>query len=137
MAGGRPLARHRARHSAVRLDCWEWRPERRRVCRAHQSLVANVQGEIASLHAASEKTEFKLSDVLDLYAPNSEEVGVFSETQLTNSYPALRRAAGGMPPPEEDPTAEQIAAVSHRVRRSKNPNADYAILGPHGYRLLK
>ena len=41
------------------------------------------------------------------------------------------------PPEEEEPTLEQLSAVSHLVRSGVNPYVDCGVFGPHGQRLMK
>ena len=49
----------------------------------------------------------------------------------------MKFARGDQVDRDEEPTPEQIAAVEHKLNACGNPCADYAVIGPHGYRIMK
>ena len=93
-----------------------------------------LRASTTSLLSHSTEPRLKLSVIIDPTL-DSELVRLPQSTirQLFSEYTDAR----GAPPSEEvEPTVEQISAVAQLVAADLVPYADFAILGPHGRRLL-
>ena len=66
-----------------------------------------------------------------------QELPVLSDTDITKLYKNYTDVFGDMPPPEEEITVEQLTALDALVKSGAPPYVDFAVWGPHGYRLMR
>ena len=66
-----------------------------------------------------------------------QEVDLLTEEQVNKFYQNYFDIFGGLPPPEEEITVEQLTALYVLVQSGSPPYVDFAVFGPHGYRLLR
>ena len=77
----------------------------------------------------------KVSEVLDQIDDSSyEPLPPAAIAQMRGFH---RAVTGGDPPDHERPTADQLAALAHRMKMGKAPYADFAVFGPYGRRQTK
>ena len=85
--------------------------------------------------AAKETGLIKLSQVID--QTEDDEISRMDDDDITKAYSCYYNRFGDMPPNEEEPTAEQLAGVSHLMKVQRPPYVNMAIFGPHGYRITR
>ena len=66
-----------------------------------------------------------------------QEIPVLSDTDISTLYKNYTDVFGDMPPPEEEITVEQLTALDALVKSGAPPYVDFAVWGPHGYRLMR
>ena len=77
----------------------------------------------------------KLSAILD-QAWEAELIPL-SPPQLQLMFLNYHRTCGGLPPPDHEPTADQLSALAQVIAADSPPYADFAIFGPHGNRMAR
>ena len=66
-----------------------------------------------------------------------QEVDILSEEMVAECYTAYAEIFQDLPPPEEEITVEQLTALHVLLQSGSPPYVDFAVFGPHGYRLLR
>ena len=66
-----------------------------------------------------------------------QEIPCLSDSDITTLYENYTDAFGDMPTPDEEITVEQLTALDALVKSGAPPYVDFAVWGPHGYRLMR
>jgi hypothetical protein len=77
----------------------------------------------------------KLSQVVD--QTSDEEARMLDQVAIRAAYARYDARLGGSPPPDHEPTYEQLSAMSHLNALDGCPYVDFAIFGPHAVRIIR
>eukprot|EP00971_Amphidinium_carterae_P066154 1310289-Amphidinium_carterae.1 len=77
--------------------------------------------------------KFKLSGVVDQSL--DEEISVMAKKDVHAAFQEYEKVMGGPPPVDAECTDEQLSSIKHLLDLSLPPYADFAVFGPHGYRI--
>ena len=86
--------------------------------------------------SATVEKKVKMASVID----QQDETEVIVEDEGTKAawYQRYLQVVGGWPPEEEEPTPEQVSAVSKRLKiQGTAPYVDFAIFTPYGHRMQR
>jgi hypothetical protein len=77
----------------------------------------------------------KLSQVID--QTSDEEARMLSQDEIREAYRQYDIRLGGVPPPDHEPSYEQLSCLAHLKAIDGNPYADMAVYGPHSIRIIR
>ena len=81
--------------------------------------------------------KLKLKELVDQVS--EEECDALTDEQWLAAYARYEATMGkdDKPPEEEEPTLEQLLAVSYLIKSGVYPYVDFGVFGPHGQRMMK
>ena len=105
-----------------------------------QAIAANHGLQSLDLGLAAPNTDSsvrkrKLSAVIDQAADT--EVSVMAEASVRDLFNRYDDQSDGAPQPHEEPTADQLSALSETLRSDSAPYTDFGVWGPFGRRQSK
>ena len=77
----------------------------------------------------------KMSTVAD--QANDQEIELLGKETIETMYNNYTSIFESLPPAGEEATIEQLTSVSHLVSTGQPPYVDFAVFGPHGYRMQR
>ena len=78
----------------------------------------------------------KMAAVID--QGDDAEIVAWEPARARTTMAAYRAANDGEdPPPEDEPSVDQLSALEHKVNSGASPAADFAVWRPHGQRLMR
>jgi hypothetical protein len=100
------------------------------------SVASTATGGATAAPAFSTSKKTKVSNVAD--QSDETEVDLMSQAELDQAYVYHVEVTGADPPPEAEPTPEQITVLRCKVvTRGEAPYADFSVLTPFGRRVQK
>lgn len=114
---------------------------------AHTKMLEKLQMELDAAKAAADappppptdvgppRKKIKLSTIADQV--NDQEVEVLDNKTVDELYANYVDRFGSLPPDGEEATVEQLTAISVLLASNAPPYVDFAVFGPHGYRLQR
>ena len=66
-----------------------------------------------------------------------QEIECLSDEKITECYANYTKIFGDVPSSEEEVTIEQLSALHTLIASGSPPYVDFAVWGPHGYRLMR
>ena len=91
----------------------------------------------ANTNAASGTQGRKVKMSLIVNQTNDDERPLLDDAGLDKAYKQYIKVMGDVPSPDRECTAEQLTAIKSLLDDNSVPYADFALWGPHGYRLLR
>ena len=89
----------------------------------------------AGTPGASTAKKVKLSSIVDVAA--EAEVDLLDTKEVLTMFEAYKATRGDYPPPDAEPSTEQISAVQQLIKNGATPYVDFSLFGPHAKRFLK
>jgi len=99
---------------------------------AHTTALA-LPGSVVANIACVER--FKLNTVSD--QTSDVELAILPDSRVVQLYDNYREKTGGMPPADEDPSAQQLTVISTLTEQLRIPYVDFALFVPHALRNAK
>ena len=99
------------------------------------SMAAPATPSAPAAAAAAISSKFKVNVVCD--QTDDSELEVLPNTEITKLYSNYSIVAGGLPPKDENPTAEQLTVIMDRINGLRIPYADFSIFVPFANRNMK
>lgn len=79
--------------------------------------------------------KFKMSSVAN--QTSDVELTILEGDKIKEAYENYRRIFGDVPPPDEELSTEQLTAIKTLLDADVAPYVDFAVWGPHSYRLMR
>ena len=98
-------------------------------------LQAAVAKAAAQPPPATSKKKVKMSTVADQI--NDQEVDVLDDEKINQCYAAYNAIFKDIPPEGEECTIEQLSGLHELLKSGAPPYVDFALWGPHGYRMMR
>ena len=105
------------------------------IASASPTPAVQPQAPVQTTLAVQVQKKVKMNLVADQVI--EQEVDIMSEAQVATCYQNYAKIFGGLPPPDEEITVEQMTALHVLLQSGCPPYVDFAVFGPHGHRLLR